>query len=685
MAPVLSSRVLPTPQQTQLPPNIHDYLPHHPDITPDIIYVQGREMSRGYRPPLAPKPLIAQPVDRFQQSYIDVPFISHRKSDSVDSSDGLRNSASHHRGDASHHLNNREYLASHRADTSDRTNFPKHNDKPTPPPTPPPRAYKLVNGDNKNAAILVPEQHIKRPRSRAMNNAPGSRYGSSSSINHLDYGTMNMIDYRTNLGQMRSTLHNNTDSSNFNCSHSSVGKNEMDQICDCGADKSGFSLSSRTPSMTSIRSVSRNSNSSAKNALLKEKLLGPRPNSVRVSAHPSTPPLPKAPKSGGRRAVDDERNVTVNANMITVTSPPPHPFSAPRDSRSRHSSVERKQTNSYESRHREKQYGSTGQFAEEQRRGNQSATSRISHDYSKNASDTSHPRLSYQPDHSSYSQRQTSPVDEVDHAQIMSPSKVSLLANKFNTAIKDSEDQALISNGRISSASNYAPVIGSSEAEKLTSRPPSSRSIRSTPSNRYSGSKNTLEESRTNLQVSSSLDSSRHSHPLAPPPSASSGRHPPIDDGTVINREEDYESPYNSSQKGSKVSPPHSAGKIVVSSGSDSGIGGSIGDTIIPNSSGNPPPQDGHSPSLEENEMQYRLQNKSVPPTPYGSPVKGADLKDVSVEVTDAGSVFETSPNEMRSSASTGEKNMKNSCYFFTFDAYLIYTIDLIVGNRGLP
>ena len=388
--------------------NIHHHTPGHFSIPPpEMLNHLPRDFQNqmlkqplhhniehnGSRPPVAPKPAMTCGVVTDKavtssrgninhtitpDSVCGTPLVSHVKSDSVDSSDGLRSTVKTDATSKTMQANStREFdhisFNSHKERTnrcavinkkdlsSLRSNSANHGhilseEKLTEAPPPPPRFYKLVHDKDSNSILVhannqLNSSHLCTPtnptnkssrdpgstrslskRAAALKSsgsiisAPGSRFGSSSSINnHHDFVPFDYPDFRANLSLMPKNFQDDyffthgsqvlIPSAVKNGSTRSAFRSSLD-IDDCDFDQKGKKNSThcraqentnagklidRTPSMASIASTnkafrsnsgvsSRSAIGSAKTALLKQKIMGTRSNSmIDPSASPVFP------------------------------------------------------------------------------------------------------------------------------------------------------------------------------------------------------------------------------------------------------------------------------------------------------------------------------------------------------------------------------------------------------------
>ena len=607
--------------------------------------VVAPEGHAGYRPPLAPKPNHVYPQQQNVRcdgadTLNSTVFISHGKSDSVDSSDGLRSSsknsqmqmnnvvnemdskrASSSRVIANENINNYE-RDPRRSDRGAFSSNLSHgaaarsgNDQVinSAGPTPPPRAYKIVCAKsphgNTNEPYLVLEattpsipgrqvspsgresqqslsynpamssaaagspvvhpadnremfavpqvpvrsasshrssttrqhtalinRHLEGSRSvlhhagQGITSAPGSRYGSSSSINNADGSPLGAIDYRVNLGSVRVALdesddnqsmygsqllkqsllkqHNQRKDSPSALSHRSYRDSILSENGTSDfLNRTNQSSMSRAPSIRSLRcdspagnNSSRASIGSAKNALLKERVLGTM--NSRISDSSASPVLPRDSTLSSRfkKALNEtqdsnysSRDPSLDARRSVLNSPAAanrnSDYSATLNS-SPHSAINRLSRKDYESN-----YGKPNLSA---RRQNPVSSNSAIHVNSDNSHDV----------------RRNVDLNA-------SPSKVSAIVSTFDAAIENKQQQRT---GNVSSVSARNSRSTSSVA------PENSGS-----SHRYPGagidSSNllqpplipTLQDHRNKSQLQH-LPSLESRQPLTPPSSAISGK-----------------------------------------------------------------------------------------------------------------------------------------------------------------
>lgn len=313
-----------------------------------------------------PKPELL-PQYAFRES--DSLLINHGKSDSVDSSDGLRRSRDEF--DSQLNIPPQNANENHNYDGQRNINTITHKQKmevSDHPPAPPPRAYKLVhNQDASGAPLIVPSQPpamgmssaqlLEKMRLEALDNrpppvpphgsaslrgrpsqpspvagarsggrvvsqsrinsTPGSRYGSAMSINQAN--DAGISDYRVKLSSVRATLGDDAAPLGDSRRPGSVS-----QLSYRGREGGPLERTGSIMSMRDERSgspLNRSASSAAKNAMLKERLMGGRkissPAGSLRRATPSPSPSMRRSDRGkseeiGRRSVTDRNSRLYN-------------------------------------------------------------------------------------------------------------------------------------------------------------------------------------------------------------------------------------------------------------------------------------------------------------------------------------------------------------------------------------
>ncbi|KAF2369190.1 hypothetical protein FHG87_000064 [Trinorchestia longiramus] len=369
----LPSRPLPQLRQGPSPNNLPLLKPQYNALN----YSSADATKLNNKPSISVKSYAGQPVsqlspnvyreDTYRNDAQDL-VISHGKSDSVDSSDGLRRTRDGNTHDDRRHeyyissnapsssaniLNsNQLYLESERNTRRGNVSMQRIQDDPIdmlPPPPPPPRAYRLIR-DN-GSSVLIPAssaqasalvlermrlqalensnrgpppvpphgampdggEHYTRshgpettpqvpPRRSGRSSTPGSRYGSSTSINYPADCSGELVDYRAKLSSVRATLGDEASSPLH------LGERRPGSVSHL--NKWPRNNLERTGSVMSMRegnsSLNRSASSAAKNALLREKVLGGRKLSSSTTRHVPSSASPSPVMSRNLRGKSEE-------------------------------------------------------------------------------------------------------------------------------------------------------------------------------------------------------------------------------------------------------------------------------------------------------------------------------------------------------------------------------------------